>query len=188
MKATDQLRAEHEGIGTMLKVLNKIISQVASEPNSEIDHLRDVLEFLKVFVDRCHHGKEEDLLFPAMEAAGVPNKGGPIGQMLVEHAQGRELVAAMDEGLRAFQNHVPEADGQIREHGKSYCDLMSQHILKENSMLFPIADSLLSSQQQDELFDGFEKLEEDRIGKGMHEQYHLLLETLANLYLDDPGR
>jgi hemerythrin-like domain-containing protein len=36
------------------------------------------LVFLKEFADRCHHGKEEDFLFPALEKAGIKKEGGPI--------------------------------------------------------------------------------------------------------------
>jgi hemerythrin-like domain-containing protein len=36
-----------------------------------------MMEFLSVFADTCHHGKEEDFLFPGLEAAGIPNEGGP---------------------------------------------------------------------------------------------------------------
>jgi hemerythrin-like domain-containing protein len=35
------------------------------------------MEFLTVFVDKCHHGKEEEFLFPALEAAGIAREGGP---------------------------------------------------------------------------------------------------------------
>lgn len=55
-----------------------------------------MLEFFTVFVDKCHHGKEEEeLLFPAMEQAGVARDRGPIGVMLREHELGRECVRKM---------------------------------------------------------------------------------------------
>ena len=50
------------------------------------EHLDQLFEFFGVFVDRCHHGKEEALLFPALEAVGIGNNGGPIGVMLRERA------------------------------------------------------------------------------------------------------
>jgi len=41
--------------------------------------------FLEVFVDKCHHGEEEKVLFPAMEEAGIPRQGVPIGVMIYEY-------------------------------------------------------------------------------------------------------
>ena len=51
--------------------------------------------FIKGFVDGCHHKKEEGALFPAMQAAGIPGEGGPVGVMLTEHEEGRQLTSLM---------------------------------------------------------------------------------------------
>jgi hemerythrin-like domain-containing protein len=82
MRPTEELRAEHDGILVMLKILERVSGQLTSPSTVELKHLDQILEFLKVFVDRCHHGKEEDILFPALEEAGIPRRGGPIGVML----------------------------------------------------------------------------------------------------------
>ena len=55
------------------------------ENSVSISHLNQILTFFKVFIDKCHHGKEEIFFFPAFEAAGIPNEGGPIGVMIEEH-------------------------------------------------------------------------------------------------------
>ena len=55
---------------------------------------------------------------------------------------------------------------------------------KENNVLFVVADSRLSEKRQDELFEGFEKIEVDRIGVGKHEEFHGLLEKLSGVYLN----
>jgi len=64
----------------------------------DISHLDQILEFLKVFVDKCHHGKEEKVLFPAMEEAGIPRQGGPISVMFYEHERGRSYVRGLRSG------------------------------------------------------------------------------------------
>ena len=81
MKATDQLRDEHEGILVMLAILDRVSAKLKEEGSLNEEHFEGMLDFFRVFVDRCHHGKEEDLLFPAYEAAGIPNENGPIGAM-----------------------------------------------------------------------------------------------------------
>ncbi len=61
MKATQQLRDEHEGIKIMLSILEQVCRPVEAGGNLNKEHFESILEFLKVFVDKCHHGKEEDL-------------------------------------------------------------------------------------------------------------------------------
>lgn len=184
MKATCLLKAEHEGIQIMLRVLEKVFSRIKTGEGFELQQFESILEFLKVFVDRCHHGKEEDLLFPALEAAGIANKGGPIGQMLAEHEQGRRYIAAMEAAFKAFQEGKFGAEAHVSEQAALYAQLLNQHIYEENNVLFPMADSLLSAERQDSLYEEFEKLEEEKIGKGVHEQFHKLLNDLARTHLD----
>src|SRR3972149_4875411 len=110
MKATEELMKEHRGIELMLRVLGAVsLRAEVAEPLNHKD-LDQIIEFLTIFADKCHHGKEEDLLFPAMEAAGVPREGGPIGVMLAEHAEGRNIIgrftAAVGE-YKAGQSSAP---------------------------------------------------------------------------------
>ena len=67
------------------------------------------MEFIATFADHNHHGKEEDILFPAMEKAGFPRDGGPVGVMLMEHTQGREYVGAMRLAVARLKNGSPVA-------------------------------------------------------------------------------
>lgn len=183
MKATEQLKAEHEGIKMMLNILDKICLKLESGEQIDINHLEQILEFFRIFVDRCHHGKEEDLLFPAMEHAGVPKEGGPIGQMLVEHGHGRGYVRGMADALADYKAGNLEAGREIVKNARGYIATLEAHIQKENMVLFSIADSRLSGETQDRLFEEFEQLEEHKIGLGKHEEFHGLLNHLANVYL-----
>ena len=95
MNPTEELTAEHEGILQMLKILKAICENIPSKDSIPKNEIQQVLEFLKVFVDRCHHAKEEEILFPALEAAGILRDGGPIGVLLQEHQIGSDLVKRM---------------------------------------------------------------------------------------------
>lgn len=89
MFPTEQLKDEHSGIKSMLDILAKVCDRLESGERVDQRHLDKILEFLNVFVDKSHHAKEEDILFPAMERAGIPREGGPIGVMFAEHRLGR---------------------------------------------------------------------------------------------------
>ena len=182
MKATEQLRNEHEGIKVMLNILEQICRQLETDGNLNKEHFDGILEFLKVFVDKCHHGKEEDLLFPALIAAGVP-KDGPIAVMLQEHQMGRNYIKAMSDTYNVYLGGDKPSYKAVGQNAFSYISLLRNHIDKENNVLFMMADSLLSDIKQDELFEGFEGIEKERIGVGKHEEFHGLLKNLSKIYL-----
>ena len=181
MKPTEQLKAEHEGIKLMLKILDKVF---AKPEGINHEHFTKILEFLKVFVDKCHHGKEEDLLMPAMIEAGVSKEKGAIKFTLMEHAEGRVYIKGMSDAFDRIKKGDSKASGKIVENGNNYIDLLIKHIDKEESILFPMADKVLSQAKQTELEEGFEKLEVERIGLGKHEEFHKLLHQLKEIYLD----
>ncbi len=182
MNATDQLRAEHEGILTMLQILERISEQMNSGKRANLGHLDQIIEFLGVFADKCHHGKEEDILFPALEKVGIPREGGPIGVMLHDHDQGRKYIREMREALEELRKGQDGADGFVRA-ARGYIELLRGHIMKENNVLFVMAERNLSKDEQTRLLDAFELMEQEKIGIGKHEAFHRLLDELSSVYL-----
>ncbi len=183
MKATQQLRDEHEGIKLMLGVLEKVTTKSGSGQTLDLGHLECMLEFFRIFVDKCHHGKEEDLLFPELGKHGIPKDGGPIGVMLSEHGEGRNYVQGMANALTGLRRGALEAATLFTHNAKGYVSLLTQHILKEEDILFTMGDKVLSPQEDETLFEAFEKLEVERIGVGKHEEFHKLLHELQDIYL-----
>ncbi|MFZ0450391.1 MAG: hemerythrin domain-containing protein [Desulfatiglandaceae bacterium] len=183
MKATDELKKEHQGIELMLRVLQAIAEKFKHGDQIQAKHLDGILEFLSIFVDKCHHGKEEEFLFPALEAAGVPRDGGPIGVMLSEHEQGRKLVARLKYAVTSYKSGDKTIAASFQLIINEYVALLTQHIEKENNVLFAMADAKLDSHKDTELFEAFEQLERERIGKGKHEEFHVLLDQLRDAYL-----
>jgi len=138
----------------------------------------EAADFLANFVDRCHHQKEEGHLFPSLQAAGVPKEGGPIGVMLMEHVEGREYIAAMKEAAAAYAKGDESAAPDLAQAVRSYAELLRGHIWKEDNILFPMAEEVLSPGEHAGLLQRFEQLEEEIIGPGVHEQYHQMLDNL----------
>jgi hemerythrin-like domain-containing protein len=182
MKPTEELAAEHKAVLVALQILEKVETALAANDGQAAEDLGQLLDFLKVFVDRCHHGKEEDVLFPEMERRGVPRAGGPIGVMLMEHEVGRGHVRAMSDGLDRLRRGEARAAGAILEHARGYRELLQAHIHKENNILFPMADRLVPDEAAATLLEQFEAIERDRVGEGRHEAYHAMLHTLKDRY------
>ncbi|HSM74258.1 MAG TPA: hemerythrin domain-containing protein [Desulfobacterales bacterium] len=185
MKATEELKNEHRGVELMLRILTAVSERLGRGEALHTQHMEGIMEFLTIFVDKCHHGKEEEFLFPALEAAGVPREGGPIGVMLSEHEQGRQLVAQLRGFVAGYQPGDQRAGAGIQRIVREYVDLLNQHIAKEDNVLFPMADDRLEARQDAVLFEAFEQLERERIGAGKHEAFHALLDQLQGIYLGD---
>ncbi len=183
MRPTEELRAEHDGILVVLEVLDRISERIVSAEDVPLDHIDQIIEFFRIFVDRCHHGKEEDFLFPAMQAAGVPKEGGPIGVMLSEHDRGRRFVAEMSNLVKAYRSGETGSLHVLTNPALQYSDLLKSHIWKENDVLFPMADQKLDETEQERLSREFEKLEREKIGPGTHEAFHKMIDTLSGIYL-----
>jgi hemerythrin-like domain-containing protein len=185
MKPTEELKLEHQAIKRMLKVMAGVCGRLESHARVEPGHLEAIVEFIQVFADQCHHGKEEDLLFPAMIEAGFSKEQGPIAVMLADHAQGRASVRRVKEGVATYRSAPKKAEPEIAVNARAYIDLLGPHIDKEDMILYPMADRALSATRQNELSEAFERVESEIIGAGRHEQFHALIEELEGIYLTD---
>jgi hemerythrin-like domain-containing protein len=178
MFATNDLRTEHRAIERMLAVLDAAAQRLEQGERVRPEVFRQAVDFVRNFADRCHHGKEEENLFPRMEARGVPRDGGPIGVMLFEHDEGRAFVGAIADAIDVYERDGQAAARVIAENARGYVDLLRGHIMKEDNVLFPMADRVLSPADQTELERRFEQIETERMGPGVHERYHQLLDDL----------
>jgi hemerythrin-like domain-containing protein len=183
MKPTEDLKKEHEAIKLMLRILEEVSRRLETGEKVSAEHLDRILEFIQVFADKCHHGKEEGLLFPAMQRAGIPGERGPIGVMLHEHREGRDFVKGMSEAVERYKKGGKKAGKDVAKNARNYASLLSRHIEKEDNILYPMADARLSAAAQEDLEKGFEKIENDVIGPGRHEEFHRLLHRLNEEYL-----
>ena len=179
MKASDELKYEHDTILLSLKILEQMSVSLSLGASVEQKDLRAMVEFFILFSEKCHHGKEEDIFFPALEKAGIARYGGPIGIMLTEHQEGRGYIRLMSDALE----HEPFHRDKFIKGAGDYVKLIRSHIEKENSRLFPEGDSKLSAKEHQEIIEKFEKFEENVIGEKKHQELHRMLEDFREKYL-----
>ena len=177
--ATDILRKEHDAILRMLEVTEQVAEQLDRGELVAPETLDGLLEFFRLFADKCHHGKEEELLFPALERKGMPRQAGPIGVMLMEHDHGRSLIQQMAQQGAAYAAGTAGAGPQWSSAARGYVQLLREHIYKENNILFVMAERLLTEAEQQELAAAFDRVEEDKMGAGTHERLHALMDKLS---------
>ena len=172
-KATQDLRKEHDSILHVLKILDKMMSTDKKEDIVKLKYYNELVYFLKIFADKCHHGKEEKYFFVELVNKGIPNDAGLIGSLLQEHSQSREYIALMGKSLES-KDLI-----EFNTAATKYSNLLKSHIEKENNVLFPMADQLLDEESQDALFEKFEQHEESVIGHGVHEELHSMIHNWA---------
>jgi len=178
MSATEELMTEHRAIERMLAVLEAAAGRLDAGERVRPDVLREAVDFVRNFADRCHHGKEEDNLFPRLEELGVPREGGPLGVMLFEHDEGRTYIGAIADAVDDYERGDEAAARTIARNARGYVELLRGHIQKEERVLFPMAEEVLSADDQRSLEESFERIETEVMGAGVHERYHQMLDEL----------
>ncbi len=183
MHPVEELTAEHRAVESSLRILAEIANRTEREKGiPQPGHLKELVEFFTVFVDKCHHGKEETFLFPALETKGVGREEGPIGVMLAEHVAGRAFVADIRRAVERFEDGRGEGSRELVAAARGYIDLLAKHIYKEDNVLFPMAREKLADEDVDRLTQGFARIEREEVGEGRHEAFHDLLERLSATY------
>jgi hemerythrin-like domain-containing protein len=139
---------EHRAIEKVLEALT-----AAAQTDIDLGFYERALDFIVNFADRCHHSKEEERLFPVLEERGVPRQGGPIGCMVDEHEVGRAHVRQMRQHIEAGNR-----DG-VRQESLEYVALLKAHIQKEDFVLFPMGQTVLTDDDQSLLRSRFDEVE-----------------------------
>ncbi len=170
MQPTEILREEHRIIERMLAVLQRAAASLERGEEVTPAVFEQAIDFIRNFADRYHHAKEEDALFATMQAHGIPRNGGPIGVMLAEHDEGRAHVRGMAEALQSYPAEA-SARAALIEHARGYAELLSAHIYKEDNILYPMGDRVLSQEAQQQLLRQFEQLEHGVLSPAEHQRY-----------------
>jgi len=180
MKPTDILTEEHRVIEQVLECLGIIVERSESDRKLDQQSAREAVSFFRNFADRCHHAKEEDHLFPAMEAKGFPREGGPTGVMIDDHERARRHVRKMDENVEAASQGDHAALQKFAQHARAYSNLLRNHIEKEDHCLYTMANQAFTDEDQQELLLAFEQVEAEEIGAGVHEKHVSIANGLAD--------
>ncbi len=180
MLATDELKQEHRVIERMLAVIDAAAEKQRMGQTLPPDFFPRVVDFVRNFADRCHHGKEEENLFKAMEKHGIPGQDGPIGVMLVEHDRGRAYIREVDEASKRIASGDASALKTAIQNAVGYSGLLRDHIYKEDNILYHMADQVLTPAEQTALLEKFKQVEMERLGPGKHAEYMQLVEDLEH--------
>ncbi len=173
-KPSDELMQEHRIIEHVLDALETAARYLETGHPVRPEFFLEAADFISGFADGCHHKKEEGVLFGAMVDSGVPRSGGPMDIFLDEHAQGRVFTRGIRDAARRLQQGDASASAALIANARGYVALLRDHIMREDEMLFPMADEMFSAEQQSSVLREFERVEREDVGADAHEKFHAL--------------
>ena len=165
---------------TMHEKVFAAMDKAFADPNGPSpEAITGMVDYVTTYIDQCHSLKEENHLFPLIQERGIPAQGGPLGVMLAEHEQQRELVAR----IKALSGDFLGGDGSslasLKQVFDEYQTLCKDHFWKENDILYPMAIRVMNEDDEAAVIRGIEETEAS-LGEGTRERYYALAEDLAN--------
>jgi hemerythrin-like domain-containing protein len=140
---------EHVVIKKLISLIPKIIKHIDLEPAINKDIILSVVDFIRSYADKYHHAKEEDILFKYFD-----KNSDILKTMYNEHERGRAHVKAIIDGV-AKKDKI-----SIKKHLKEYAELLTEHIKKEDEILYPWMDRNISVTKVGELFSKFNEVDD----------------------------
>ncbi len=177
--ATEALEREHRTIEKVLAVMARLQEQVALDHAVEPEVLRDLLQFMRIFCDQYHQAREESYLFSLLEERGIPATGCPIATLKSEHGTILRLVNELSESTAAYLADRRLGKLNLKEALHKLVTFFPGHIWKEDYLLFPMAEKVLSSSDQEMLLEQFDVAEFDMGGR-VNEEFEALAENLSS--------
>lgn len=182
------LMNEHRLIEQVLGSLETCAIEVEGGLALERPVARDYADFLRGFADAWHHGKEEDILFRRMVERGFSEESGPVAVMLHEHRQGRALVGSIA-GVGAGEGAVAPGEATtFLSSALGFVPLLRQHIQKEDNILYPMSQRVLSSAEFETMLEDFAAFEAQAGADGTRDRLEALAERLVASFRPDDAR
>lgn len=165
------LMIEHRLIERMIALMEKALQKAESQKRVNTRFIETSTRFIRDYADRCHHGKEEDILFRELEQKAISEDHKRILHELVEeHKWGRETTARLEKAKTKYENGDKDALSEIIECLRLLVDFYPKHIKKEDKHFFiQIMDYFSETEKEALLREGYEfdsdLLHEEHVGE-----------------------
>jgi len=173
---SELLVADHEMIERAMDVLRGELDKLAGA-TYDAWTIQRAIDFLLEFGDRIHNQKEEQHLFPLMVERGIPESG-PIRVMLMEHQAERTLLDEMFAQAPDLAQASADQRAEYARQGLEYLAIRSEHIWKENDVLYPMGRRVFSEQDGRTLVAAFQRISREAYGETAEEQFAAMLQEV----------
>ncbi len=175
MKPRGPLMVEHRLIERMLEIVRNRMSVIDEHKSIDSVFIDSVVDFIRTYADRTHHGKEEDILFRDLAKKNmIPEEVELMKELIEEHKYARrvvtELVQAKGDYLEGNQNALQIIKGELSALVKFY----PEHITKEDKIFFVKTEKYLTDDEQSGMLQEFWEFDRRMI----HDKYKSVVESL----------
>lgn len=175
MQARGPLMIEHRLIERMLLAIKSVLVKIESKHKVDPVFVDIAVDFIRVYADRTHHGKEEDILFRELNKKSLDEKDQQIMKELIEeHVFGRQTTKALVEANTRYRNGDDTALTEITDTLQTLVEFYPKHIEKEDKVFFPSSRKYFSDEEDQAMLKEFYDF--DR--KMIHEKYESVVEGL----------
>ena len=177
MQARGPLMIEHRLIERMLKAIQDILNRI--EETRAIDPVRvdTVVDFIRTYADRTHHGKEEEILFEAMKEKPLSEEDRRfMDELIEEHVFGRRTTKALVDANTRYRNGDEAALSEIVEKLQTLIEFYPTHIEKEDKVFFPTSRGYFTEEEDQAMLAQFREFD----GKMIHEKYENVVKELTS--------
>ena len=152
------LMIEHRLIERVILVIKGQVERLETEKKGDLSFVEWVVSFIQGYADRCHHGKEENILFRDIGKKAIsPELKKTMEELIEEHKLGRKATAALADGLRSFRSGDTHALSLIVANLKFLIEFYPRHIEKEDKHFFLPIMGYFSKEEKDAMLkEGFE--------------------------------
>lgn len=152
MKPAGPLMMEHRVTERLIDLIARRRDALADGADPDPEFIADAAHFLHAYTDRCHHGKEEDILFAALEEKDLSDEHEQIMQRLLDdHVRGRELVNTLEEASTRYTDGDEDATETIMQVYTELAQMYPDHIDTEDNDFFVPAMGYLSEDEQQQM-------------------------------------
>jgi len=162
------LMIEHRLIERMIKVMRHELLQAEGQKKINPRFIETATDFIRAYADRCHHGKEEDILFRELKKKKIASEHQAVMEELIEdHKRGRQVTARLVEANSRYRNGDEGALSAILECVRTLIGFYPKHIEKEDKNFFlPIMGYFSKDEKEAMLMEGY-RFDADLL----HEEY-----------------
>lgn len=174
MKARGLLMIEHRLIEKMLALVNKTIASF-DENTYDCVLIENMVDFIRVYADRTHHGKEEDILFRQLENKQLDeaNKS-MMAELVNDHLLARTKVKELVESNERFKGGDQGAIVEVKKIVEWLSRFYPEHIKREDQVFFPNTEKYFTDGELEQLLNQYYAFDAGMI----HEKYGKLYEDL----------
>lgn len=152
-----QLKGEHPPLLEMLDVIYSLTDKIENEMDliENFTRLKKSVAAFKAELDP-HSEREEGVLFP-MLGQYIGTTSGPIVAMEYEHDQAKKAISEFLGKGEKIDLSIEEMKNLSALARNAY-DILTQHFYKEENVLFPMAERMLSLDEKEELYNKIQKI------------------------------